>query len=68
MDEKFIKLEENMAFLQDEMSKMSHEVYAQQKEIVRLALGVEALKSHLENMQPDSGILPPSEDVPPPHY
>ena len=68
MTEKFIKLEENMAVLQDEISQVSLEVYAQQKEIIKLRLEVAALKSRLENTYPDSGILPPDEDTPPPHY
>ena len=68
MNEKFIKLEESTAVLQDEMSQVSLEVYAQQKEIVKLRLEVEALRSRLENIYPDSGILLPNEDTPPPHY
>jgi uncharacterized coiled-coil protein SlyX len=47
---------------------MSHEVYAQQKEVAQLMLEIEKLKSRLENVQPDSGILSPNDDVPPPHY
>ena len=68
MNEKFIKLEESTAVLQDEMSQMSLEVYAQQKEIVKLRLEVEALRARLENVRADSGILAHNEDIPPPHY
>ena len=68
MVKKIIKLEETMAILQNEISQMSHEIYAQQKEIAQLILEVKLLKSCLKNMQPDSGILAPNEDVPPPHY
>ncbi|MDC1383097.1 SlyX family protein [Candidatus Puniceispirillum sp.] len=68
MNEKFIKLEESTAILQDEMSQVSLEVYAQQKEIVKLRLEVEALRARLENAHPDSGILAQNEDTPPPHY
>jgi uncharacterized coiled-coil protein SlyX len=57
-----------MAIMQNELAQMSHEVYAQQKEIAQLMLEIEKLKSRLENVQPDSGILSPNEDVPPPHY
>jgi uncharacterized coiled-coil protein SlyX len=31
-------------------------------------LEIEKLKSRLENVQPDSGILSLNDDVPPPHY
>jgi len=68
MNEKFIKLEESTAVLQDEMSQVSLEVYAQQKEIVKLRLEVEALRARLENVHADSGILAHNEDTPPPHY
>jgi uncharacterized coiled-coil protein SlyX len=47
---------------------MSHEVYAQQKEVAQLMLEIEKLKSQLENVQSDSGILLPNDDEPPPHY
>ena len=57
-----------MAVLQNEISQMSVEVYAQQKEIVKLRLEVETLSLRLENIYPDSGILLPNEDTPPPHY
>lgn len=68
MDKKVIKLEEKMMILQDELSQMSHEVYAQQKEVAQLVLEMEKLKSRLKNVQPDSHILTSGEDVPPPHY
>jgi uncharacterized coiled-coil protein SlyX len=54
--------------MQHELTQMSHEVYAQQKEVAQLMLEIEKLKSRLENVQPDSGILLPSDEVPPPHY
>ena len=68
MEDRVIKLEEKMAILQDELSQMGHEVYAQQKEMARLIIEIGKLKSRLENVQPDSGILNPSEESPPPHY
>ena len=68
MEQKINYLEEKMALIQHELAQMSHEVYAQQKEGAQLMLEIEKLKSRLENVQPDSGILSPSDDVPPPHY
>lgn len=68
MEQKINHLEEKMAILQDELSQMSHEVYAQQKELSQLMIEIEKLKSRLEAVQPDSGILTSAEDTPPPHY
>ena len=68
MEDRVIKLEEKMAILQDELSQMSHEVYAQQKEMARLMIEIGKLKSRLEHVKSDSGILNPSEESPPPHY
>ena len=68
MEDKVIKLEEKIAIIQDELSQMSHEVYMQQKEMARLMLEIEKLKSYLEHDKPDTGILNPGEDSPPPHY
>ena len=68
MDEKFTRLEEKTAILQAEMSEMSDELYAQQKEIAELRRDVETLRSRLKAAQTDSGILRADEDVPPPHY
>ena len=68
MEDRVIKLEEKMAILQDELSQKGHEVYAQQKEMARLMIEIGELKSRLENVKSDSGILNPSEESPPPHY
>ncbi len=68
MEDRVTKLEEKMAILQDELSQMGHEVYAQQKEMARLMIEIGKLKSRLEHVTPDSGILNPSEESPPPHY
>ena len=56
MEDRVIKLEEKMAILQDELSQMGHEVYAQQKEMARLMIEIGKLKSRLEHVKPDSGI------------
>ena len=68
MEDRVIKLEEKIAILQDELSQMSHEVYAQQKEMAQLMIEIGKLKTHLKHVKPDSGILNPSEESPPPHY
>ena len=68
MEDRVIKLEEKMAILQDELSQMGHEVYAQQKEMARLMIEIGKLKSRLEHVKPDRDILNPSEESPPPHY
>ena len=68
MEDRVIKLEEKMAILQDELSQMGHEVYAQQKEMAQLMIEIGQLKSRLEHVEPDNGILNPREESPPPHY
>ena len=68
MEDRVIKLEEKMDILQDELSQMGHEVYAQQKEMARLMIEIGKLKSRLDHVKSDSGILNPSEESPPPHY
>lgn len=68
MEDKVINLEEKITILQDELSQISHEVYMQQKEMAQLILELEKLKSRLKHVKPDTGILHPGEDSPPPHY
>lgn len=68
MDTKIRHLEEQSAILQAELSQMSDELYAQQKEIELLRIEIGNLKSKLQNVPVDSGILTADEDVPPPHY
>ena len=62
------KLQESVAFMQAELTQLSEEMYAQQREIIRLNDEVAKLKVRLAGVQPDSGIVRPDEDVPPPHY
>ena len=68
MDTKIRKLEELTAILQSELSQMSDELYAQQKDIEQLRIEIRNLKSKLQNVPTDSGILTADEDTPPPHY
>ena len=62
------QMQEQMAFMQAELSQLSDEVFAQQKEIADLRLQLQKLNAKLNNVQADSGILNASEDSPPPHY
>lgn len=68
MTSKTTQIEEQIAILQAEMGQLSEELYAQQKEIAALTRLVTDLKARLGATQPDSGILKPEEDSPPPHY
>ncbi|MDA9930350.1 SlyX family protein [Alphaproteobacteria bacterium] len=68
MEEKIRYLEEQLAIMRRELTQMSEEAYAQQKEISRLTAAFEELKNRLKSMPDDSGILKPEEDIPPPHY
>ena len=61
-------LQEQLAYLQQDMQAMSDELYAQQREIATLRLQIEHLKARLRESHSDSGILKPEEDSPPPHY
>ena len=67
--EKMIKdLQEQIAFMQSEMSQLSDELYAQQKEMAAMRLQMMKLEQKLQAAQGDGAILSPSEDTPPPHY
>ena len=62
------RLEEQVAFLQNEMSQMSNELYCQQKEISVLKkqfLNFEKRINDLENGNETSMIM---DDTKPPHY
>ena len=68
MDDKIKQIEEQTAILQAELSQMSDELYAQQRDIEQLRNEIKNLKSKLQNVPTDSGILTADEDIPPPHY
>ena len=68
MDDKIKQIEEQTAILQAELSQMSDELYAQQRDIEQLRNEIKNLKSKLQNVSTDSGILTANEDIPPPHY
>ena len=54
--------------MQSELSQLSDELYAQQKEIAALRLEIAKLNAKWQASQADSGILHPMDDTPPPHY
>ena len=68
MDDRTTRLEEQVTLFQADLSQMSDELYAQQREIVSLRQEIETLKSRLLSAQSDGDILTPEEDSPPPHY
>ena len=68
MDDKIKQIEEQTAILQAELLQMSDELYVQQREIEQLRNELGNLRSKLQNVPTDSGILTADEDVPPPHY
>ena len=68
MDDRIIRLEEQMALIQADLFQMSDELFTQQREMGRLRREFEMLKGRLQSAQSDSGILKPEEDSPPPHY
>ena len=68
MDDRITRLEEQIALMQADLSQISDELYAQQKENGSLRREIETLKGRIQSVQSDSGILKPEEDSPPPHY
>ena len=68
MDDRITRLEEQIALMQADLSQISDELYAQQKENGSLRGEIETLKDTIQAVRSDSGILKPEEDSPPPHY
>ena len=68
MDDRITRIEEQIALMQAELSQISDELYAQQKENGSLRREIETLKDRTQSVQSDGGILRPEEDSPPPHY
>ena len=68
MDDRITKLEEQIALMQADLSQISDELYAQQRENGSLRREIQTLKDRIYSVQSDSGILKPEEDSPPPHY
>lgn len=68
MEKDIQTLQEQMAFLQKEVTQLSDELYAQQKEMASLRLELLKLQQKWQAAQGDGGILNAAEDTPPPHY
>ena len=68
MDNRITRLEEQIALMQADLSQISDELYAQQRENGSLRRKIETLNDRIQSVQSDSGILKPEEDSPPPHY
>ena len=68
MTDRLQQTEETLAFMQAEISQLSEELYAQQKEIASLRLEIAKLHAKWQASQSDSGIIHPMDDTPPPHY
>ena len=67
--EKIIKkLEEQISFMQQEISQMSDEIFIQQKEISKLTIELINLKNKLNDIDNNTGIRNLDDDTPPPHY
>ena len=71
MDDKTARLEEKIAFLEQALTELSEEHYAQQKELDRLAHQVLLLTEKLKNQSDSSDYLSENaliSDEKPPHY
>ena len=68
MDDRITRLEEQITLMQADLSQISDELYAQQRENGSLRREIETLNDRIQSVQSDSGILKPEEDSPPPHY
>ena len=68
MDDRITRLEEQIALMHADLSQISDELYAQQRENGSLRREIETLKGRIQSVLSDSGILKPEEDSPPPHY
>ncbi len=61
-------LEEKIAYLEHEVSQLSDELYAQQKEISLLREALERVNETIKNNSDGSPMRDASEETPPPHY
>ena len=62
------KLEEQITFLQQEISQISSELYSQQKEIKFLKNEITNLNKRIEDMDGEHVLNINKEDKKPPHY
>lgn len=64
-----LRLQEAMAHLQQDISRLSDELYTQQREIVELRGYIKLLESRLEQAVLDAaGASKHEQEPPPPHY
>jgi uncharacterized coiled-coil protein SlyX len=68
MEKDIIKLQEAIAHQGEDLAKMSHELYLQQKEISQLKDRLFKLETKIKEQGSDSGIRPVEDETPPPHY
>ena len=62
------RLEEQVAFLQNEMSQMSNELYCQQKEVSVLKKQFLNFEKRINDLESGSETSVVKEDKKPPHY
>lgn len=69
MENDIIKIQEIISHQGDEISRLSAELYAQQKEINKLGEQLKKLQARFKVATGDEeGIRPTDQEVPPPHY
>ena len=65
MDDSLISLQEELAHQAMEISRLSDEMYAQQREISQLKRQISTFKETMESM---SQMRDAADETPPPHY
>ncbi len=68
MDNTIIRLQEIISHLEHNFSKLSVELYTQQKELSALRNHVLQLQTQLRTALQEHSIRYPDEETPPPHY
>ena len=62
------KLEEQITFIQHEMSQMSEEIYSQQKNIAYQKVLISKIQSKITSIEENEGKYNSDDDPLPPHY
>ena len=68
MEAKFIKIQEQISFLQKDILQMSDEIFEQQKEIKNLNNEILNLKKKIQLIDNYSHTISPNDEEKPPHY
>ena len=68
MEAKFIKIQEQISFLQKDILQLSDELFDQQKDIINLNDQIINLKKKIQEINNDTGIQNLNEEEKPPHY